>query len=136
VKHLVAFDIAKKDVSSLTRSKIRKQGAHWGFGISRPATMTASTTAAALRANKGSNMKSAIIKRSIERKASVCLEEEFWQGLEEIAQARNMSLSPLILAIRERHKGSLPSAVRVFVYSTMVAGSWLQRPQVAPDHSR
>jgi predicted DNA-binding ribbon-helix-helix protein len=81
-------------------------------------------------------MNSAIIKRSIERKASISLENEFWRGLEEIAQARNMSLSPLIMAIRKRHKGNLPSTVRTFVYSAMVAGNWLQRPQPAPDLSR
>ena len=84
-------------------------------------------------------MKSAIIRRtgvSVERKVNVSPEEEFWEGLKEIARARNMTLSPLILAIRRYHQGSLPFAVRVLVYSTMIAGSWLQPPRAAPDPSR
>jgi len=84
-------------------------------------------------------MKSTVIKRSVviaQHKTSISLEEEFWQGLKEIARARNMSLSPLILAIRQCHEGNLSSAVRVFVYSNMIAGKWLQPPQIAPDHSR
>jgi predicted DNA-binding ribbon-helix-helix protein len=63
------------------------------------------------------------------RDASVRFEDEFWRGLREIAQARNRTLSPLIRAIRQRHRGNLPSAVRVFVYSTMITGSWLTDPQ-------
>lgn len=68
-------------------------------------------------------MKSKIIKRSVviaQHKTSISLEEEFWQGLKEIARARNTTLSPLILAIRQCHQGNLSSAVRVFVYSTMI----------------
>jgi predicted DNA-binding ribbon-helix-helix protein len=71
------------------------------------------------RERKETMMKSKIIKRSVviaQHKTSISLEDEFWQGLKDIARARQMTLSPLILAIRQCHQGNLSSAVRVFVF--------------------
>jgi predicted DNA-binding ribbon-helix-helix protein len=49
-------------------------------------------------------------------RTSVCLEEAFWKGLHEIAAARNIALSDLLITINtERHNGNLSSAIRVFV---------------------
>ena len=79
-------------------------------------------------------MKSRVIKQSVviaQRETSISLEEEFWQGLEEIARARHTTLSPLILAIRQRHKGNLSAAVRVLVAIT-IARDCLQLPPTAP----
>lgn len=50
------------------------------------------------------------------RKTSVTVEDAFWVGLREIAVARAMSLPQLIGAInRDRRRGNLSSAIRVFV---------------------
>jgi len=71
-------------------------------------------------------MKSTVIKRSIviaQHKTSISLEEEFWIGLKDIARARQMALSPLVLAIRQRHQGNLSSAIRVFVFDLSRAGT-------------
>jgi predicted DNA-binding ribbon-helix-helix protein len=67
-------------------------------------------------------MKSPVVKRSIViagHKTSVSLEDEFWQGLKEIAGGRNMALSDLVAAIdHKRQHGNLSSAIRLFVLST------------------
>ena len=79
-------------------------------------------------------MKSTVIKRSItiaRRKTSISLEEEFWIGLKDIARARQMALSPLVLAIRQRHHGNLSSAIRVFVFDHYRA----QVPTASADRS-
>jgi predicted DNA-binding ribbon-helix-helix protein len=64
-------------------------------------------------------MKSTVIKRSIVvagHKTSVSLEDAFWSGLKEIAEARDMTLSDLVAAIdAERVDGNLSSAIRLFV---------------------
>jgi predicted DNA-binding ribbon-helix-helix protein len=64
-------------------------------------------------------MKSAIVKRSVVlegHKTSVSLENEFWEGLREIAEQQKSNLSSLVRQIdRERSKGNLSSAIRVFV---------------------
>lgn len=64
-------------------------------------------------------MKSAIVKRSVVlegHKTSVSLENEFWEGLREIAEQQKSNLSSLVRQIdRDRHKGNLSSAIRVFV---------------------
>ncbi len=66
-------------------------------------------------------MKSAIVKRSVVlegHKTSVSLENEFWEGLREIAEQQKSNLSSLVRQIdRDRHKGNLSSAIRVFVLS-------------------
>ncbi|MCC6778770.1 MAG: ribbon-helix-helix domain-containing protein [Hyphomicrobiales bacterium] len=64
-------------------------------------------------------MKSTVIKRSIVvagHKTSVSLEDGFWNGLKEIASARNVTLSDLVAAVdAERVDGNLSSAIRLFV---------------------
>ena len=64
-------------------------------------------------------MKSPVVKRSIViagHKTSVSLEDAFWQGLKEIAAARELTLSDLVATIdTERHHGNLSSAIRIFV---------------------
>jgi predicted DNA-binding ribbon-helix-helix protein len=64
-------------------------------------------------------MNSAVIKRSIViagHKTSVSLEDAFWQGLKEVAAARQVSLTELIATIDGgRHDGNLSSAIRLFV---------------------
>jgi len=64
-------------------------------------------------------MKSPVIKRSIViagHKTSVSLEDAFWKGLKEIANARDATLSDMVASIdSERHQGNLSSAIRLFV---------------------
>lgn len=64
-------------------------------------------------------MKSPVVKRSIViagHKTSVSLEDAFWQGLKEIADARQLTLSDLVATIdTERHHGNLSSGIRLFV---------------------
>ncbi len=64
-------------------------------------------------------MKSTVIKRSVVvdgHKTSISLEDAFWNGLKEIANERDMTLSQLIKAIDgDRHEGNLSSTIRLFV---------------------
>lgn len=66
-------------------------------------------------------MKSAVVRRSIRihgRKTSVSLENEFWNGLREIAHFENTSVSALVDRINEeRDNVNLSSAIRIFVYN-------------------
>lgn len=66
-------------------------------------------------------MKTAIIKRSIileGHKTSVSLENEFWDGLRDIAEWNRANLSSLVRQIdRDRKDGNLSSAIRVFVFN-------------------
>jgi predicted DNA-binding ribbon-helix-helix protein len=68
-------------------------------------------------------MNSANIKRSIVRngqKTSVSLEDEFWQGLREIANAQKAKLSTLVGHIDQGRAGNnLSSAIRVFVFNQL-----------------
>jgi predicted DNA-binding ribbon-helix-helix protein len=63
--------------------------------------------------------KSAVIKRSIVvagHKTSVSLEDAFWKGLKEIAEAHHLGLSELIGKIDSgRQHSNLSSAIRLFV---------------------
>jgi predicted DNA-binding ribbon-helix-helix protein len=63
--------------------------------------------------------KSKIIKRSVivdGHKTSISLEEEFWSGLKEIAQAQGASLAQTVTEIdKSRQAGNLSSAIRLFV---------------------
>jgi predicted DNA-binding ribbon-helix-helix protein len=68
----------------------------------------------------GGNMRSPVVaKRSIypnRHNTSVTLEDAFWQGLNEIAHRRRMSVSDLIGEIdAQPRQGNLSSALRVFV---------------------
>ena len=65
-------------------------------------------------------MKSAVIRRHIRingYKTSITLEDAFWSGLKEIAQAQGASVAQTVKEIdRARRPGSnLSSAIRVFV---------------------
>lgn len=63
--------------------------------------------------------KSAIVKRSIElhgHKTSVSLEDQFWDGLRNIAEQKNLPLPKLLQSIdAERGNANLSSAIRVYV---------------------
>jgi predicted DNA-binding ribbon-helix-helix protein len=49
-------------------------------------------------------------------KTSVSLEDAFWKGLKEIADARGMTLSDIVANIdSQRRHGNLSSAIRLFV---------------------
>jgi predicted DNA-binding ribbon-helix-helix protein len=62
---------------------------------------------------------SGIVKRTVivsGRKTSVSLENEFWQALDEIAEARGTTRADLVSAINQtRSHANLSSAVRLFV---------------------
>jgi predicted DNA-binding ribbon-helix-helix protein len=62
---------------------------------------------------------STVVKRSIViagHKTSVSLEDEFWKGLKEIANARDLTLSELVATINgERLHGNLSSAIRLYI---------------------
>jgi predicted DNA-binding ribbon-helix-helix protein len=64
-------------------------------------------------------VKSAIVTRSVVvggLKASVSLEEAFWNGMKEISWLRDMTLSQLVGSIHaDRQQGNLSSAIRLFV---------------------
>jgi predicted DNA-binding ribbon-helix-helix protein len=64
-------------------------------------------------------MKSLIIKRSVfvkNHKTSISLEDDFWQGLIEIARSRRVSVSRLLTSIdADREFANLSSAIRLFV---------------------
>ena len=72
-------------------------------------------------------MNSVNIKRSIVRngqKTSVSLENEFWEGLREIANAQKTKLSTLVQQIDQgRHGNNLSSAIRVFVFNQSARAS-------------
>lgn len=46
---------------------------------------------------------------------SLCLEDEFWTVLKEIAKAKGIALRQLLMQIDNTHTGNLSSAIRVFV---------------------
>ena len=64
-------------------------------------------------------MKSPIVKRSIVlagHKTSVSLEDAFWEGIKEIADERQLTLSDLVGEIdAHRQDANLSSAIRLFV---------------------
>jgi len=64
-------------------------------------------------------MHSPILKRSVSirgHKTSVALEDQFWQSLREIADARNMTLASLLGEIEaNRETANLSSHIRLFV---------------------
>ena len=68
-------------------------------------------------------MKSPIVKRSIVvggHKTSVSLEDAFWRGLKEIAQAQHATLSGMVKEIDNgRSHGNLSSAIRLFVLAQL-----------------
>lgn len=46
---------------------------------------------------------------------SLCLEDEFWDALKEIAKAKGMAVRQLLMQIDNVHQGNLSSAVRVYI---------------------
>jgi predicted DNA-binding ribbon-helix-helix protein len=66
-------------------------------------------------------MKTAVIKRSIAiygHKTSVSMEDEFWGGLQEIADYKSVALPALVERIdRDRSTVNLSSAIRIFVFN-------------------
>jgi predicted DNA-binding ribbon-helix-helix protein len=71
--------------------------------------------------------KTDVVKRSIVingHKTSVSLENEFWQGLHEIADHNHASVAMLVEQIdRARTTCNLSSAIRVFVFKHFSDGS-------------
>ena len=74
-----------------------------------------------LQREPATDMKSAIVKRSVElngHKTSVSLEDEFWNGLRQIAETQKTPLPNLLQSIDSgRGVANLSSAIRVFVLS-------------------
>lgn len=72
-------------------------------------------------AARGNIVKTAIIKRSVVlngHKTSVSLENEFWDGLQEIARRENLKTSALVKRIAHgSNSNNLSSAIRVFVFN-------------------
>jgi predicted DNA-binding ribbon-helix-helix protein len=70
-------------------------------------------------------MISLVIKRSViidGQKTSVSLENEFWDGLREIASRKNVALSTLVKQIDTgRTTDNMSSAIRVFVFNHFYA---------------
>jgi predicted DNA-binding ribbon-helix-helix protein len=68
-------------------------------------------------------MKTAVIKRSLVvdgHKTSVSLEDEFWDGLREVADREHVTLSTLVGQIdHDRATCNLSSAIRVFVFNRL-----------------
>jgi predicted DNA-binding ribbon-helix-helix protein len=89
-------------------------------------------------------MKSPVVKRSIVvagHKTSVSLEEAFWNGMKEIASARNLTLSELVGEIDGgRQQGNLSSAIRLFVLdyfrsrATPASGNGASRVEAEGPH--
>ena len=73
-----------------------------------------------------------ITKRSIAvngNRTSVSLEDEFWQGLREIAKKEGRAITELVEQInRETHSGNLSSAIRVFVLKRFRASADTPKP--------
>jgi predicted DNA-binding ribbon-helix-helix protein len=70
-------------------------------------------------AARGNIVKTLIVKRSVRldgHKTSISLEDEFWEGLCEIARRERLTISTLVKKIaRARKSDNLSSAIRVFV---------------------
>ena len=51
---------------------------------------------------------------------SVCVEDIFWQTLNQLAKEKNLSLRQLLIQIDNVHTGNLSSAIRVFVINELL----------------
>jgi predicted DNA-binding ribbon-helix-helix protein len=91
------------------------------FNFVKQVIASAAKTFGQLNRREENNMKSAIVKRSVVlngHKTSVSLENEFWEGLRDIGDAKNAKLSELVRQVdQDRSNGNLSSAIRVFVLS-------------------
>jgi predicted DNA-binding ribbon-helix-helix protein len=94
--------------SSIHRSTCAREG--WAIVDCRP------TDGAERRAMKSD---SPVIKRSIVihgHKTSISVEDDFWNGLKEIAEERDITIAKLVQEIDQaRDRGNLSSAIRVYV---------------------
>jgi predicted DNA-binding ribbon-helix-helix protein len=74
-------------------------------------------------------MNSPVIKRSViigGHKTSISLEDEFWSGLKEIAQAKGATVAQTVTEIdKTRQRSNLSSAVRLFVLDWVRNGTGL-----------
>lgn len=81
---------------------------------------------------------SPVIKRSIIRnghKSSVSLEDQFWDGLREIADLRSMTVSALVATIDHgSNKRNLSSAIRVFVLDHFRNNNRQTKPPINTQH--
>ena len=50
---------------------------------------------------------------------SLCLEDEFWFELKQIAKSKNIALRQLLMQIDNTHTGNLSSAVRIYVLNEL-----------------
>lgn len=82
-------------------------------------------------------MKSPVVKRSIVvagHKTSVSLEEAFWNGMKEISNHRDMTLSELVGEIdSNRQQGNLSSAIRLFVLDYFRSRATPTRSESSPS---
>lgn len=82
-------------------------------------------------------MNTAVIKRSIMlggRKTSISLENEFWDALHAIANARNTSVTVLVEKIeRDRKTVNLSSAIRTFVFNNSRDSRPIASRRATPD---
>ena len=46
---------------------------------------------------------------------SLCLEDEFWSALKDIAATKGIALRQLLMQIDNTHTGNLSSAIRIYV---------------------
>ncbi|MBP2230670.1 putative DNA-binding ribbon-helix-helix protein [Azospirillum agricola] len=66
---------------------------------------------------------------------SVSLEEEFWEALKRVAQARDLSVNALIEEIDRTRSGNLSSAIRVHILNSLLARR-ADAPESRPLDSR
>ena len=50
---------------------------------------------------------------------SLCLEDEFWSVLKDIAQVKGIALRQLLIQIDNTHTGNLSSAVRIYILNEL-----------------
>jgi predicted DNA-binding ribbon-helix-helix protein len=93
---------------------------------------------------RGQAVKSLVLKRSVViagRKTSVCVEEEFWNSVKEIAGERNITVMQLVREIdANREHDNLSSAIRLFVIGVYrdridFAKAGTAEPEVLQDRS-
>ena len=88
-------------------------------------------------------MKTLVVKHSVHidgRKTSVSLEDAFWSGLKEIADAQGTTLSAMVAEIdKKREQSNLSSAIRLFVLDQVRNGrrtSVIEGGRESPSASR
>lgn len=105
--------------------------------VSASAQAASQRHAARDAAHSPAEMKSAIVKRSIElhgHKTSVSLEDEFWSSLRTIAITKDMSLPALLETIDAARAGAnLSSAIRVYVLTHYCERVAAQHAQSSPE---